>query len=322
MNRKALILFVGIAVLLFVVFPDDVSQGAKLGLNLWFFTVLPALLPFMILSAFMIRQNITDCISRMVYPVLHRIFGLSKRGCYPAVIGLLSGYPLGAKTAAQLYGQGMIERKEAQYLLSFCNNASPMFLLEYIAISCMSSDYPLMVLFLNIFSAFLGSLFSRRRMKGRGTGFCRGKKAHSVSDCMCGEDVGAGEGRQSVICALDDSILDAFVTITKIGGYIILFSIFNQMLDALLPISAIMKGVGIGIMEITTGSAYLSRLVIPSRLKNSLLAALCAFGGLCSVFQTASVISDTDLSVGEYLRDKVRQMVIAGALGYLWFGMM
>ena len=94
------------------------------------------------------------------------------------------------------------------------------------------------------------------------------------------------------------------------------------MLDALLPISAIIKGVGIGIMEITTGSAYLSRLVISPQIKNTLLAVLCAFGGLCSVAQTASVISDTDLSVGEYLRDKVRQAVIAGALGYLWFGMM
>ena len=100
-----------------------------------------------------------------------------------------------------------------------------------------------------------------------------------------------------------------------------MFSIFNQMLDALLPISAIIKGVGIGIMEITTGSAYLSKLVMSLRMKNTLLAALCAFGGLCSAAQTASVISDTDLSVGQYLRDKVRQAMIAGILGYLWFGL-
>ena len=103
MSRRKLVVLLGIIILLFIFFPDMVAGGAKLGLTLWFHTVLPALLHFMILSSFMIKQNVTGSVSRVVYPVFARIFGLSRAGCYPAVIGLLSGYPVGAKTTAVSY---------------------------------------------------------------------------------------------------------------------------------------------------------------------------------------------------------------------------
>ena len=64
MNRRKLAVFLGIIILLFVIFPDMVAGGAKLGLTLWFHTVLPALLPFMVLSNFMIKQNVTGAVSR------------------------------------------------------------------------------------------------------------------------------------------------------------------------------------------------------------------------------------------------------------------
>ena len=163
MNRRKLAVFLGIIILLFVIFPDMVAGGAKLGLTLWFHTVLPALLPFMVLSNFMIKQNVTGAVSRVAYPVFARVFGLSKAGCYPAVIGLLSGYPVGAKTTAQLYREKMLSKSEAQYLLTFCNNASPMFLLEYIGVNCMGLQYPAAVLFIVYFSAWLGTFLSGRR---------------------------------------------------------------------------------------------------------------------------------------------------------------
>ncbi|HBA98264.1 MAG TPA: nucleoside recognition protein, partial [Lachnospiraceae bacterium] len=53
----------------------------------------------------------------MFYPVFHKVFKLSKDGCYPAVIGMLSGYPLGAKTVSDLYKMDLLSRKEAQYLI-------------------------------------------------------------------------------------------------------------------------------------------------------------------------------------------------------------
>jgi sporulation integral membrane protein YlbJ len=298
MNRKTGIILLGMIVVLFVLFPNVICQGAKNGLVLWFDTVLPALLPFMILSDFMIRQQITESVSRLAYPFFSKMFGLTRAGCYPAVIGLLSGYPLGAKTTAQLYQKQMVSREEAQYLLTFCNNASPMFLLEYIGIHCMGLKHPAVLLVVIYLSAYAGSLLSRQKH------FSVGK---------CAEPVCKGQ-TQTIVASLDESILDAFVTITKVGGYIILFSILAQVLLELLPAMSFVKYIGIGVLEITTGSAVLSQAKLAAWVRNSIIAGLCAYGGLSSVAQTASVLEQTDLSVGKYVLSKLFQAVCAAGL--------
>ena len=67
MKRKIGILFAYLVIVFFVFFPETVCQGAKTGLLLWFQTVLPALLPFMIVSGFFVKKNITDSINKMAY---------------------------------------------------------------------------------------------------------------------------------------------------------------------------------------------------------------------------------------------------------------
>lgn len=303
MNRKILVVFIGITILLCVIFPNNVCQGANTGLTLWFHTVLPALLPFMILSTFMIRQNITGSVSRFIYPLFHRLFGLTKEGCYPAVMGLLSGYPVGAKTVAQLYQEQRIGKEEAQYLLCFCNNASPMFLLEYMAIGCMKMVHPIAMLVMMYLSGYFNALFFR---KGK-----RFEEKARKGQCVV--------RKETMIVSLDESILDAFVTITKIGGYIILFSIFAQIIEDMLPISVIIKYIGIGVLEITTGGDIISNLKMASQVRNVVLTSLCAFGGFSSVAQTASVLSETDLSVGKYIVAKLCQTLIAAIIAILYF---
>ena len=61
MKRKIGILFAYLVIVFFVFFPETVCQGAKTGLLLWFQTVLPALLPFMIVSGFFVKKNSKNC---------------------------------------------------------------------------------------------------------------------------------------------------------------------------------------------------------------------------------------------------------------------
>ena len=148
MKRKIGILFAYLVIVFFVFFPETVCQGAKTGLLLWFQTVLPALLPFMIVSGFFVKKNITDSINKMAAPFFTEIFHISRPASYPALIGMLSGYPIGAKTVAQMYEEKQLDKAEAQYLLCFCNNASPMFLIEFIGVECMHLSFPITVLVL------------------------------------------------------------------------------------------------------------------------------------------------------------------------------
>lgn len=65
--------------------------------------------------------------------LLENVFGLSPAGAYVLILGLLCGYPMGAKLAHDLYIDQQISRREGEYLLTFSCNASPAFIISYLS---------------------------------------------------------------------------------------------------------------------------------------------------------------------------------------------
>ena len=98
-----------------------------------------------------------------------------------------------------------------------------------------------------------------------------------------------------------------------------IFSIFAKIVADWLPFSAIIKWIMIGLLEITTGASMIAHAPLAECIKDAALVSLCAFGGFSGAAQTASVISNTDLSVRRYLYVKFRQAVIAGILALVLF---
>ena len=105
---------------------------AGMGLELWFRNMIPSLLPFMILSGIMIRMNLTEKASMILFPVIRPIYRVRKNVCYAMLIGFLCGFPMGAKTVDDLYARGMVTKREAEYLLAFCNNIGPVYFCSFV----------------------------------------------------------------------------------------------------------------------------------------------------------------------------------------------
>lgn len=118
---------------------------------------------------------------------------------------------------------------------------------------------------------------------------------------------------------MDKIILDSFILITKIGGYVILFSIFACFLKMLLPTSSLFGIACLGSMEITTGMSYVATAPLSLQIKEVLSASILAFGGLCAAAQTSSVLSQSELPIFPYLINKLINAVIASGLVYLLF---
>lgn len=320
LKRKGLVILTIVSVLFFLCFPKTVGSGAKEGLTLWFYTVLPALLPFMILSGFMRKEKITEPLNRLFGPLLSVFFAIPYRLCYPVVIGFLSGFPIGAKITGQMYLDGEISKEEAEYLLSFCNNASPMFLIGFVGVECLHLRVPVEIFVFILFSAWLTSLFFRRkyhivrfREKNK-----RGNQAWSTGKEKR-QAFSGGKGRVGVVEALDESIMDSFATMTRIGGYILLFSILIRAILDFVPVDHSLKYILIGVLEITTGGKVFSGISLVPWLKYSIFVGLCAFGGISSLFQTASVLRKTGLSLKGYVCAKCLQFFWAFLFSALWF---
>ena len=118
---------------------------------------------------------------------------------------------------------------------------------------------------------------------------------------------------------MDESILSSAITLVKVGGYIILFSILTELLQNIVISSEIIKIAGAGILEITTGCKVLADTGLPLYIKCILASAFCAFGGLSSVAQTSSTLIGTGLSNRKYVFAKFRQSVIAALLAAVTF---
>ncbi|WP_455716837.1 hypothetical protein [Anaerosporobacter sp.] len=292
--------------------PMPALNGAKIGLLLWFNTVLPTLLPFIILSNFIIRFQVTDYICKIFSPVFRRIFHISSIGCYPIIIGILSGYPMGAKTCADLIKEGLLDKEEGQYIMILVGNASYIFLTSFLSVSSLAipdRKYQLLGLIYlsSIISATIYRIMSHRRSKKNDT---TSSEMVLITECM--------EETPLSMTTVDHCILDGFTTITKVGGYIIMFSVLTQILTGILTSFGPSRFLLLGSLEITTGIYLVSSSAMELAKKIVLTITITSFGGFSSLAQVGSVIEHSGLSLKTYLHYKLINSVVAFLLSIVY----
>ena len=97
--------------LIMLVSPRAVFNGASEGLLLWFQIVLPTLFPFLLVSNLLLTTGNIHYISSALGTLFSRIFSVSSNGSFAVLTGFLCGYPMGAKTAADLREAGYISKE-------------------------------------------------------------------------------------------------------------------------------------------------------------------------------------------------------------------
>lgn len=275
-------------------FPKDAVNAAANGLMLWYEKVLPTLLPFAVLSNILIDSNYLQYLNRILVPLLCRLLPVSDNGAFVLLSGFLFGFPMGSKNCAQLLKNGGITRQEADVLFVITNNISPVFISSYILQQQLHMTKMTLISYLILFvpPLVLGFVRLRRQVpkQTRQTAPYLHKKPAS--------------GSQMNFKIIDAGIMNGFETLTRLGGYIMLFS----MLSSILPKLSLPEVFGIcltGITEITNGIALLGNSGLSSGLRYILAMAFTAFGGLSGLAQTSAMVKDTGLSIKSYCIQKL-----------------
>lgn len=292
------------AFLLYMLFhPAQAFLGAKNGLLLWFYTILPTLLPYIIISNILIYTGKIEVLMRPLTPFFHRVFRVGPYGGYAVLAGCLCGYPMGAKTVADLYMQKQISNKEACYLLGFVNNPSPAFLISYVIEGNLQGNH--LILLIVFYSAmFLTMLFLQKTLFRNSL---NASAAFSAIKKETPRQLSIGE-------LLDVSILNSFETIVKLGGYIILCSILIGALGQLPQHLQGLKLVIAPLIEVSTGIQLLASSLTSQKLCTICLLCSCSLGGGCILLQTYSVISKSKLPLRYYLSGKLIQTAITAGI--------
>jgi hypothetical protein len=275
MYKKLLILLILILMLLN---SGIVFGGALNGLLLWFNTIVPTLFPFMIIS-YLLQNVYEDACSK---PVLYCI-----------LLGISCGTPLGAFVITNMYSQQKINKQTAYVLLTACNISSPAFVISYISKHCLGNDSINPALLFTIYfpAAFILILYAAYT-----------KYIHSKLH------INAGNGTLSIASVSTSNLIDYIVTssctnIIKLGAYIIISSIFAEFIKAFTQINYHIRGLLIGLFEITSGINYLCQNTYDISSHSLIIAIILfvnAFGGLSFILQANLFIKDTDLSLIKY----------------------
>ena len=282
-----------------LLYPQEAFAAAKEGMQLWLNVLLPVLLPFLILTGILIH---TDVVGKLLKPaeiIWNKVLGVSAAGAYAVIAGALCGYPVGAKITSDLYENHQISKSEARYLLTFTNHASPVFIRTYLCHICLRDQISAQTVFgilaMSDLTVMLFFRFAAYRNKIQFLPADKKKKTSNTS---------------SSGAFLDVSIMNGFETITRLGGYILMFSILSACISHFWNMKSIAGYALSGILELTTGLCRLQNVNIHIQWKYLLTLFMTASGGICITFQTRSLVT-RELSMLPYITAKLLNGIIA-----------
>lgn len=279
-------------VLLLLTNPVKSISLVNSGLTTWYKNMIPALFPFMVLSGFLLRCGLSNQIAQVLYPLLGRIFRLSPACVYVIIMGFMCGFPMGANVIADSLSLGKITKKEADLLLSFCNNIGPIYFVSFATVSC--PFYPLWITMTIMYGIpLIYGLFLRyTRYRDISYTYCCNQKKYISS---------------GYLESFQESLQKALISIVMLGGYMVIFNVlqlpfYNSFYQLPEKTLCIMKG----LIEINSGITAISAF---PELYVIVYSVFLPFCGLCCLFQTYAMIKDTPLSLKKYLFHKIIQTV-------------
>ena len=310
-------LALGAALFSLLRYPAQAVEAARSGWELCGSVIIPSLFPFFVLSALCVELGLARYVSGAVERLMQPLFGVSGACAAAWVLGIIGGYPVGARTAIQLYESGAISRQEAQRLLAFCNNSGPAFILGVAGAGVFGSSQAGLLLYGAHIAASLmvGVLF--RLFGGR----CRGVSGGSRAAIRA----------VSFPKAFTGCVRDAFSSTLNICAFVTFFTVVIRMLflTGLLPraagvLAGLLARFGltadwaerllVGAIELSSGVWSLSGASgsLPGKL--SMAAFILGWAGLCVHCQVLSFLGEAGLSVRSYLIGKLLHGGLSAAL--------
>lgn len=313
-----------------VVFSKSNLPAAKEGLMLWANNIVPSLLPFFIATELLGYTNVVTKLGNILNPIMRPLFNIPGIGSYALLMGIISGYPTGAKIVTNLLNEGLCTKEEAERMLAFTNNSGPLFILGTVGITLFgNSTIGFLLLLTHILACLsVGIIFRFWKCKSNSYSTHKSnvntKNKEEVNFSNLGDILGK-------------SIMSSIKTVVMIGGFVVLFSVILSILKSSNVISILGKtlypflkylsiqnfefsnSIVCGILELTNGVMKISSIACREISINIILTAfLLGFGGLSILLQVYSIIAKSNISIKSYFIGKLLHGILAAFYTFLF----
>ncbi|WP_345238770.1 sporulation integral membrane protein YlbJ [Pontibacillus salipaludis] len=319
-------------------FPDQALEASIRGLNMWWEIVFPSLLPFFITAELLIGFGVVRFIGILFEPIMRPIFRVPGVGSFVWAMGMASGYPSGAKLTARLRQEKQLTRIEAERLVSFTNASNPLFIFGAVSVGFFH-DPTLGILLAashyvgNTLVGICMRFYGREQTPTRD----RSRDKITLKKAFLALHQTRLEEPRPFGKFFGDAVLSSIQTLLMIGGFIIMFSVFNKLLFLVGITPIIAGGIGIlfqmitlpqeltlpfisGLFEITLGSQMTAQAENSVLLQQVICVSfILAFNGFSVQAQVASILADTDIRFRPYFFARILHGLFAAGLSVLLF---
>lgn len=316
---------VALMVLSLLLFPKQSVAAAGDGVQLCLNVILPSLFPFFVLSTLCVELGMIGALGKLMQPLMAPLFRVS--GCCAGafLLGIIGGYPVGARTAISLYESGQCSRDEAERLMSFCNNSGPAFILGVVGAGIFSSSKAGLWLYGAHVAAsvLVGILF---RFYGKGT----------VTQSL---PLQAAASDRSLTVIFIEAVKDAFSATLNICAFVIFFTVVIRLLfltgvitHLAMLLSTLLGSLGLrqdmaesllsGAIEMTSGVWSLRDMAASLGSRMCMAAFILGWAGLSVHCQVLSFIGQSGLCTRTYFFGKLLHGFLSAGLIWILSGLL
>ena len=311
-----------------VIFSKQNLTATHDGLLLCVNSVVPSLFPFFIATELLGYTNLISYLGKLFNKIMRPFFNVPGEGAFAFIMGIISGYPVGAKIVSKLYDDGLCTKVEAERLLAFTNNSGPLFIIGTVGISLFSNSTIGILLFITHLLASLTVAFLFRFWKAS-------PKFNNEPEYRFSDNKNKNVEFKDLGEVLSKSISNAISSVVLIGGFVVFFSVVLSILNncgflsllanILTPIfnffhinTSFIKPILSGIIELTNGLKLTSNISIKEISINIIICSfLLGFGGFSVLLQVFSIIAKSGLSIKSYFIGKLLHGTIASIYTFL-----
>lgn len=325
--------FISLLFLLFtisiLIFSNSNLVAVKSGINLWATSVVPSLFPFFVATELLMHTNIVYHIGNILNRFMKPLFNIRGEGAFAFIMGIISGYPIGAKIATNFRKENICTKEECERLLSFTNNSGPLFIIGSVGILLYRNTMIGLLLFIThlLASLSVGIFFRFWKKNTHSNSYFSNSKTYTENKTQASFS-NLGE-------ILSESIVSSIKSILVIGGFVVIFSSIISILKSsgmthiieviVTPVfnfihisPSFIEPLFTGFFEITNGISSISNIACKKLSINILITAfLLGFGGISVLLQVLSITSKSDLSIKPYIYGKLLHGIIAVLYTYI-----
>lgn len=299
----------GIRVLLFPLFlvilfflstrlSDELSGYVRQGMSLAAGVIIPSVFPFMILSD-LIACTVDFSGMRRMGRTFERVFSISAVALGATVIGVLAGFPIGARMAAELYRSGSLSRRDAEVVVAVASTPSLAFTVSGVGAAMLGSTSQGVMLYLAVIlsAVIVGAIV-------------RGDASQNIAPSCTVR-------RFSLLGSLDSASRSSFGIIGAVTAFSVVSGLVRDFIGSEIATAFILP-----FLELGGAASFIASADIGDGLRVALIGFALGFSGLSVHLQVRGVLADTDIGYKRFLLMKLTEggltAIIATVLFCFW----